>query len=136
MFAELLTKYRERRSMSKKVLGELTGLDGGYFTGMENGHFPPPSTVTINKIIDALEINKNEIDQFVFFAAYERLNHSMKDEFKVFQEYRKDFLKENNKQNNMTIKGDCPYCEKPIDVILHDGDVNFMATASTKAKKV
>lgn len=70
-FSELLTKYREKRGLSKVDLAQKINLSPGYIGNIENGHRPPPSLEHCNKISYILKLNEEEKELFLNAAVKE-----------------------------------------------------------------
>lgn len=70
-FAQLITRYRQRRGMSQGQLAQATRLSRTYIYHLENGMRCNPSQHVTENIARALELQ--EEDRRLLFAAYTRL---------------------------------------------------------------
>jgi transcriptional regulator with XRE-family HTH domain len=59
-FGETLRKYRKRKGLSLKKLGEYSEIGPGYLGDLERGVKNRPSLITIHKLIEALDLTKDE----------------------------------------------------------------------------
>lgn len=61
-FGDLVKEKREERGYSYAQLGELSGLSASYISRLEKGERRAPSYSVIQKLSEALEMNKNELE--------------------------------------------------------------------------
>jgi transcriptional regulator with XRE-family HTH domain len=68
-FGRNVRRYRQRLHLTQEALGELSGLDRGYISGIERG-IRNPTAVTIEKLAEALRIHPGQLFENKLSAPY------------------------------------------------------------------
>jgi len=100
-FKLLLKKHREAAGMTKVDLANALGIKSQYIGDVEAGRTKPPPIKRCEQVADILKINKEDREEFIDVAFYERLPKEMKDRLK--SDYPIDGFFANAKKEKLTV---------------------------------
>lgn len=66
----LLQHLREKRGLSLRELGQLSGVDHAYIYRLETGEKEAPSEEVVSKLVRALKAGKRDADMLLYLAAH------------------------------------------------------------------
>lgn len=69
-FAGLLNGYRERANLSRRKLGQRSGVDGSYITRIEYGEREPPRQYIVEAIARALNLSLADRNRLLIAAGH------------------------------------------------------------------
>lgn len=66
----LLQHLREKRGLSLRELGQLSGVDHAYIYRLETGEKEAPSEEVVSKLVRALKAGKRDADMLLYLASH------------------------------------------------------------------
>jgi len=66
----LLQHLREKRGLSLRELGQLSGVDHAYIYRLETGEKEAPSEEVVSKLVRALKAGKRDTDMLLYLASH------------------------------------------------------------------
>ena len=66
----LLQHLREKRGLSLRELGQLSGVDHAYIYRLETGEKEAPSEEVVSKLVRALKAGKRDSDMLLYLASH------------------------------------------------------------------
>jgi transcriptional regulator with XRE-family HTH domain len=66
----LLQHLREKRGLSLRELGQLSGVDHAYIYRLETGEKEAPSEEVVSKLVRALKSGKRDADMLLYLASH------------------------------------------------------------------
>jgi HTH-type transcriptional regulator, competence development regulator len=86
----LLQHLREKRGLSLRELGQLSGVDHAYIYRLETGEKEAPSEDVVSKLVRALKAAKRDADMLLYLASHsptdaELVRHMTRDETIPFE---------------------------------------------------
>ena len=135
-FSKMLTTFRQRAGMAKIDLANAVGIKPEYIVMVEHGDKKPFARATLEKIMDALSLSKDERRELSYAATKERIDEH---DLAVIQDYRAGFISDlaikEGIHGHLTANAECPYCHKDFSIDVKGEDITVTGKVSTKAKK-
>jgi transcriptional regulator with XRE-family HTH domain len=130
-FAKILTRYRERSGLSKTDLGRRAGIKPEYIVMVEHGKKKPFSPETLDRLMDALSLNREERADFTYHATIERVKEH---DAAILAEHRARFIADQGGHSHATADAECPYCHKVINIDVTGKDITVTGKITAKAR--